>query len=440
MSRTIRGATDLLRFGALFATSSSFRAAVHRARLDVGERARETTQMTLETSRASVGARVHRRLSGAALAFAGVQAVPAPRRVNLVLNEFDPVRLFAGVSTALDVAVAIATESGAELRLLTLSERLTRETGVAAAEALVARGAPMEVVTRTEIADAEFGEDDVWIVTHWTTAHPVQVAVDDGRIRADRVVYLVQDFEPGFAGWSTPSAVARDTYEAGFHLLVNSRPLWRYLVDRVGLDIPESRVFAPALATARLDRVADRSADEGRVRVFFYGRPGKPRNLFDLGLAALEHAALRLGDRAARVEFLSAGEPHPDVLLTETATVRSVGTLGWEEYFDLLARTDVALSLQASPHPSHPPLEAAIAGAISVTNEFEQTRGDLHPRLRAVEAHPRMLGDAVVAAIEHTWNAGRGTFAPPVGDALGRPLADVVRDLLTELPGLSRRT
>ncbi len=443
MSRTLRGATDLVRFCVLFATSSSFRAAVHHARSATGGQGLETTQMTLEASRARPEVRVHRRLSGAALAFASIDVrAAAPVRVNLVLSEFDPTRLFAGVSTALDVANAVAGGTGVGLRLVTLSERISRTDGARIEREMATAGRPLTVVTRVEVAETTFNPDDLWLVTHWTTAHPVQVAVDDGRISADRVIYLVQDFEPGFAGWSTPSTVARDTYEAGFHLLVNSTPLRRYLVDRVGIPIDESRVFAPILAMERLrpdpTTFSRALAPADPTRVFFYGRPGKPRNLFDLGVAALEHATIRLGDRASAIEFISAGEAHPDVPLAGGAVLRSVGTLSWTEYFDLLSHTHVALSLQASPHPSHPPLEAAIAGAIAITNEFEHTREGLHPRLRAVEAHPMVLGDAIVAAIDEAERSGRGEYSLPTDGTLGRPLADVVRDLLAVIPRTTR--
>ena len=106
------------------------------------------------------------------------------------------------------------------------------------------------------------------------------------------------------------------------------------------------------------------------------------------------------------------------MLLADDVVLRSVGTLTLDDYFAFLNRVDVAVSLQASPHPSHPPLEAAIAGAISITNDFEHTREALHPRLRAVEAHPKVLGEAIVAAIEEVQKRGRGSFAAPRRDSL----------------------
>lgn len=431
VSRVVRGAVELTRFVALYVSSSSFRAAVNSAR--VVQSITDTPQMRREARRARPQTRVHRRLSSAALALAAITEDPAePAKVNLILSELDTTRLFAGVSTALDIAVAIATGRGVALRIILLSERVTPELGRHIQLELQERAPGVSVVVRGAIVATSFNPADLWIATHWTTAHPVQVAVDDGRISPAQVIYLVQDFEPGFAGWSTPSTVARDTYDAGFQILVNSMPLWRYLAERIGIDVPMSRVFAPNLAVDRI-REEPPAVRDDTIRIFFYGRPSKPRNLFDLGVAALEHAALRLGARAKNIEFISAGEHHPDLTLASGVVLRSVGTLDWDEYFALLARTDVALSLQASPHPSHPPLEAAIAGAISITNEFEGTRAGLHPLLWAVEAHPMVLGDAVVRAIDQISGSGRAGFTPTADDSLGRPMTEVVSDLLAEL-------
>ncbi len=139
------------------------------------------------------------------------------------------------------------------------------------------------MVRREDVLDTTFGDDDVWIATHWKTAHPIDVAVTAGVIGRERVVYLVQDYEPGFSPWSTEYAVAASTYRAGFRMLVNSEPLRRYLAEVEALDVPRERTFAPHLDLELLDRVADARRHEDVVRVLFYGRPSKHRNLFRLG-------------------------------------------------------------------------------------------------------------------------------------------------------------
>jgi len=425
MNRALTAVKDLVSFSAQFAKSSDFRAAVQRLRMRPTGPAVESDQFERELAASPDAAKAHGRLSGGALALsAATLSGSTPRRVNLVLSEFDPAKIFAGISTALDFAAALAEKQGAPLRLVVLTERFRDAERDRAVEFLRERwGGDAEVVSRRDIIGHAFGSDDTWVVTHWTTAHPATVAALAGVLNPSRVVYLVQDFEPGFAGWSTASSVARTTYDAGFHLVVNSTPLAAYLADVAGIPVDSDLVFAPQLAIDRLSGPAHEGTPS-TVRVLFYGRPSKPRNLFELGVAAIDHASYVLGDDVS-VEFVSAGEAHPPRQLTGGRTLTSVGTLSWDGYFEHLHGAHVMLSLQASPHPSHPPLEAAISGALAITNEFEGTRAGLHPRLTPVEADPIALGEAVAAAVTASRTTARGTFAP-TSRSLGNDIGQVV--------------
>ncbi|GAB3578077.1 hypothetical protein GCM10027579_01110 [Calidifontibacter terrae] len=111
-----------------------------------------------------------------------------------------------------------------------------------------------------------------------------------------------------------------------------------------------------------------------------------------------------------------------------------LGRLSWSDYFDVLRRGQVLLSLQATPHPSHPPLDMVLAGGISVTNELRGTRGELHPRLHAVDPDPESLAMAVVQALE----AGRDSAEDAVStqhmvESLGTPFESAVRAVLATL-------
>ncbi len=181
---------------------------------------------------------------------------------------------------------------------------------------------------------------------------------------------------------------------------------------------------APRRRAARTRRrsAPPRREDGGVVRVLFYGRPSKHRNLFRLGVAALRVAVQELADDGLRVEFHSAGEQHGDVELDggrgDTKLV-SHGTMPWDDYFRFIASTGVVLSLQHSPHPSHPPFDGAISGARVVTNEFRGTRAALHPNLTRWPADARSLGLAVAEAVRRTAAAGPTGFVPLADGALG---------------------
>ncbi|MFN3707846.1 hypothetical protein [Microcella sp.] len=351
--------------------------------------------------------------------------------MNLVLSEFDPERVFAGVQTALNVAEQLSKALGMGLRIVILSETVGPHDRERLRSELRLRlskdSADPSLAVRDDLIGLECHTNDVWIVTHWTTAHSAIVASRSGSLSSSRVVYLVQDYEPSFVPASTESVTSQLTYHGGFHLLVNSTPVAEILNRREGIEVDPARVFSPDLDLRSGELGAKDHGSRTRQRVFFYGRPSKPRNLFSLGVAALRVAAASCGPD---VDWISAGESHPDVPLGNGHTLRSAGTLNWDDYFDLLAGSSVAVSLQASPHPSHPPLEAAARGVFTVTNEIDDTRNGLHPMLIAVPADPEAIGAAILDGLERTADGSSGQRSP---SGLGRPLTECIQELADSL-------
>lgn len=397
---------DLARVNSQFLRSPGFRRAAMSALAAPSTPLQLSTATIRELTVAPETARPYAGLSGGALALSGVvRDGHASPTVRLVLAELDPRRVFAGVDTALRVADQLANRLAVPLQVVVLSEAVDARHRTALLNAVTHRlgrdPSRTSILLREGVVGAPTHPNDVWIATHWTTAHPLQVAARAGVIDPDRVIYLVQDHEPGFTALSTDRVTAADTYRAGFHLLVNSEPVAAVVRTAEGVHVDPAGVFAPELDFDRLAAVAAKRASRDRTAspttVFFYGRPSKPRNLFALGVAALKVAALALP--GAEVRWVSAGEPHKDIDLGGGHRLESLGTLEWSAYFDLLAATDVVLSLQGSPHPSHPPLEAALVGATSITNEVAGTRASLHPGLIAVHADPEALGRAVAHAV-----------------------------------------
>jgi len=404
-------------------------AAAARIAADGFRRRAARSVLAAERSGLSAAAAAYDGLTSSSLALAGLHTGRDARRVNLVLPDATPWHRFAGVDTALTVARELAVLLGCGTRIVETNvvTRSQRERSRASA-ALAARHphpGPY-LVDRAAIRSTPFGDDDVWVATHWTTAHALQVAVRLGLIADNRVVYLIQDYEPGFSPWSTDHALATDTYAAGFLPLVNSTPVARVLTAEVGLEVPAEQVFAPALDLDRLAAVAARRTVARFPRVLFYARPSKPRNLFAFGRAALRNAALQL---PAEVELLAAGEPLGGVA---DAALRSLGRLAWDDYFEVLAGVDVVVSLQLSAHPSHPPLEAAVSGALAVTNEFQGTRAGLHPRLAAVDLSLDALTQAIVDAVRRAPSRDT-TLTPLEVGALGGRRDDALQAVARRL-------
>ena len=132
--------------------------------------------------------------------------------------------------------------------------------------------------------------------------------------------------------------------------------------------------------------------------------------------------------RPDEIELVSVGLAHEHVSLTGGHVLRSLGKIPWSDYPRFLADTDIGLSLMFSPHPSHPPIEMAAAGARVVTNAFAgKDLSDLSPAIQSSDPTP----EALSRALQGAW------YSPPVAHEerridltdLGRPLREVVSAL-----------
>ena len=397
-------------------------------------RRRAEQQWEAAAIRTNPDAGPYQGLTPRSLAFATLRLGPATPAVNLVLPAYNTGATFAGIKTALQTGAQVAQAEDRHLRVIALRGSFTPSVQQAFRDLVQAEfGLDRDRVTLTSVetcAATDVATDDLWIATYWTTAHAIDVACRLDLIDRCRVIYLVQDYEPAFLPASTASALAASTYRAGFTLLVNSSPLADYIRRYEGVPIPDAQVFAPSLDLARLQQAQQARRPTPIPSVLFYGRPSKPRNMFPLGVAALRAAARRLTGR--EVTFRSVGERHRDVVLAGGHMLRSVGKLSWSGYFEMLAEAQFVLSLQASPHPSHPPLDAVVSGAVAVTNELGGTRGGRHDRLIAVAPDPDEMATALVAAIEGH-DPDPGAYAPELLAHFGHPLDMAARAAVSQL-------
>ena len=211
----------------------------------------------------------------------------------------------------------------------------------------------------------EIGEDDLFLTTSWWTTTSVL-----GTVPARQVVYLLQEDERCFypVGAQTIGATAAMDHP-DLRVVVNTEALLRHLestgvtnLGSTGISFEPS--FEPFLR-------AGRALGSGRTRqLFFYARPHNPRNLFDLGVAAIDGAieAGYLPRERWRVVFV--GRNVPAITFCDGSRPVVYDRLGWHDYRELLGGVDLGLSLMASPHPSYPPLDLAASGSVVVTNTW----------------------------------------------------------------------
>jgi hypothetical protein len=256
--------------------------------------------------------------------------------------------------------------------------------------------------------------NDVVLATWWPTAHIAAGTLEPTGAR--EFLYLVQDFEPAFYPWSTNYALALQTYAMPMRAIFNTSLLRDHLVagrmGRFATTEPDaiSIAFEPAVDR---ELFRPRPAD-GPRRLLFYARPSKPRNAFELGLAALRRA-VRDGAFDGGWEFWSIGDAVPDLPLGRDAVLRPMPWRSLPGYGELLGGSDVLLSLMLSPHPSYPPLEMAAGGGHVVTNSFgvktAEALAAISPAIHAVA--PEVA--ALAAALADAARRPRRTVATPMG-------------------------
>jgi hypothetical protein len=185
---------------------------------------------------------------------------------------------------------------------------------------------------------------------------------------AAKIVYLIQDYEPGFYPWSFQSVMAKNTYEKGDTTLavINSEELANFMTTRyrfphcwhipyeINDDIAHARKTVPK---------------ENLILV--YGRPNVSRNLFGIIAEGLRLWQADNPVARANTEIVFAGEEFDSALLVDLMNATVAGKLSLDDYADMLSRAAVGISLMESPHPSYPPFEMASSGCITITNGYE---------------------------------------------------------------------
>ncbi|MFI8717305.1 hypothetical protein ACIGHF_05380 [Stenotrophomonas sp. NPDC077464] len=283
--------------------------------------------------------------------------------------------------------------------------------------------------------------EDIWLATAWWTAYAAQRMStwqgENGGV--DRpLVYLIQDFEPGFYAWSSQYALALSTYRPDRDIGVFNTGLLADFFARHDMRYVNRSVFEPVLHDGlRPALAAARQRLEPRKRrIVVYARPGTPRNAFELICEGLRLWGWK-DPRAAQWEVAAPGELEADLDLGPFS-LKALGKLGIDAYAALLSSSAVGLSLMVSPHPSYPPLEMAAFGMRVVTNRYDNKRlDDTTPNVVSLDAMtPEAICSALVAQVDACEGQGMaaGTIAgeahPLLQPGSFDRVADDVMDML----------
>ncbi len=250
------------------------------------------------------------------------------------------------------------------------------------------------------------GAKDVFFATAWWTAQMAKHATP--LLGGRPFIYLIQDFEPILYPASSQYAQALESYALDHIPIINTKLLRDFLVEnRIGRhgdpEFAKNAVyFEPAISREAFHPEPHKSK---KRRLLFYARPHTgQRNLFELGVAALQ-AAIASGDIGAPAwEFIGMGEPFTSVSLGRDATLECAPWLGFDDYAKQMRQADVLLSLMMSPHPSYPPLEMAACGGMVVTNQYANKTAErmaaISTNIIAAEPTVASVAAAIAEAVE----------------------------------------
>jgi O-antigen biosynthesis protein len=293
-----------------------------------------------------------------------------------------------GVHTALRLAAHLAGRHGIAQRFCVYDRENLADARDVAEKAAAAF--PALAPASFEPAGAALGDADAAIATTWESAFPLV------RFRATRAkFFLVQDWEPDFHPAGSASAMLGEVARLGIPGLVNTPGL----ADAYRAAGSPAVAFTPAVDARYGPPEAPRYPD-APVRVFFYGRPGTPRNAFGLGLAALRRVKSRFGDR---VEIVCAGEDWSPGQYGVADVLENRGQLeDLDEVAALYRSCDVGTAFMLTRHPSYQPLEFMASGMATVSNRNPYTAWLLRHEENALLADPlpALVAEQVARLVE----------------------------------------
>ena len=374
-------------------------------------------------------------------------------RLNVLLPWIAMKAMSGGPNTVLNFVFRLASH-GIPIRLVStdLVPDADHEPIFAHCRALA--GLSSEQAVDVEIVDGSnrlsplrIGENDVFFATAWWTAQMAHYAVKKTRLK--KFIYFVQDYEPVLHEGSTKKALAIDTYNFDMIPIFNTSLLRDYFIkNNIGSigNRPASEIlyFEPAIDTTKFYHPG--LLKERKKRLLFYARPTSAyRNLFELGLAALQKIVSDGVIDPAEWEFVGMGEPFDPIDIGAGAQLTAAPWLGFDEYARLMRESSVLLSLMQSPHPSYPPIEFAACGKPVVTSAFENKTAaalaEISPNILGAHESIEELAKALCIAIGRTYVGEKPQTTIAYPRSWGESFKDLVPravEMLKEMLGLVR--
>jgi len=301
-------------------------------------------------------------------------------RINLLIPTLKKEFVFGGINTALKIFHEIASTDFDKRIILTDSDVHEEDLVILNNAKIISikekSNHPFQVIACN---DRKFNkllvtENDVFIATTWWSAYmlfPFIQWQNSVFHKNHKLIYLIQDYEPGFQAWSSRYILAESTYRHYEETIAifNTKLLMDFFQIE-GYKFVREYYFEPVLNKDLKEILIRTSCLKRKKQMIVYGRPSVDRNCFEIIVGAVREL-IKTSQEAKNWEFLSLGETHPDIDLGDGKLLKSKGKVSLTEYANIMLESSVGLSLMISPHPSYPPLEMSTFGVITITNSYK---------------------------------------------------------------------
>lgn len=303
-------------------------------------------------------------------------------RINLVVPTIAKEKIYGGIATALKFLSAFDEEIY-DKRIIVCDIQVRPGDLAAFPDYQLVSPDQPNTQAKLQITDScaasnptlTVSKDDYFIATAWWTAQDFYPVVKWQQQHyhleePHNLIYLIQDFEPGFYPWSEHYVCADNTYrsEVPVTAVFNSHELETYFLEH-GYQFDQSYHFDPILNDRLKTHLLEDEEVPRKKQIIVYGRPSVPRNVYGFVVASLQQVFRNRTD-TGEWTLLSLGEKHPTMRIAHNLYLRSTGKLSLDEYARVMEESYLGLSLMVSPHPSYPPLEMSTFGVKTVTNTF----------------------------------------------------------------------
>ena len=335
-------------------------------------------------------------------------------RINLLVPSINKEHFYGGASTAFKIFEEIIkkTNKHTKARIILTDAMPNKEA--------IREFSKYQLVSFDDDIDAKYqllpvnnkyqknifvAENDKFIATAWWTAYSSQEIIRQQLKLYNqdyhKLVYIIQDFEPGFYNWSSHFVLAESTYRSEIPTIAifNSSLLKSFFNAREYKFFKEY-YFEPQM-NEKLKRHIDLKTIKKKKQILIYGRPSVDRNSFSLIIEALKIIVYKEPDIHEWI-FYSAGESHSDIALGNGVVLQSMGKLSLDDYARILKESAIGISLMISPHPSYPPLEMAYFGVLTITNNFaNKDLSKWHQNIISIDIlTPQNLYNTLIRVIE----------------------------------------